>query len=1117
MQSSNSNILVQKLDAFIKKYYQNQLLKGSIIFIGIFVFTLIIVSLLEYYGRYTTQIRGILFYTVCTLSLFCAVIYIFIPLAHLLKIGKQINHVQAAEIIGKHFSNVSDKLLNTLQLMQHGEGDHSLLLAAIEQKTTELKPVPFGSAIDFGKNIKYVKYALFPVLALVLILLIAPGMISDGAKRVIKYNQTFKIPAPFTFSIENKELKAEQYKDFELEVKISGNELPNEVFINYQNQSYKLQKTDPTHFSFTFKNLQKNTTFQLQAHDFYSEEYLLEILARPVMIGYSVFLDYPQYLNQKDITVNNPADLNIPAGTTVKWQFTGKQTDEVWLEFEKMKAKAETKNNINFSYSRKFFLNDAYSIVMSNSKIKRGDSLHFLIDVIPDAFPQIAVEEHKDTISEKILYFSGELNDDYGLSKLTFNYRYTKSATQSKTDKGLQSTALPLGSDKTQSLNHVFNLYEAGFESEDEVEYYFEVWDNDGVHGAKSARSKAFTIKAPDKHEIKEKASASSEAMKEKMEQTLKEAKDLQKDLNEIQRKMKNSEQLTWEEKKKLENLLERQKELTKKVENLQKDYKLKNQKEQEFKAEKEQIIEKQEQLQKLYEEIMTDEMKKLMKQMEEMMKLQNKDLIKNELDKMELSNKDVEKELDRMLEMYKELEVEKKLQDAMKDLNDLSKKQEELSKNTKQKSQPTEELKKKQDELNKEFKELQSDLKDIEKKNSELETPKELENTKPQQESIDKKMQKSSEELDKKNNKEASEDQKEAADEMKELEEKIREKMDKEEEEEDEIDIDALREILENLVQLSKDQEDLMERLKTISGYNPQFVKLAQEQKIIRDNAKMVEDSLFALSKRVPEIKSYINREVNKMNNHLDKSNQGFSQRNIAETRTQQQYAMTRMNNLAVMLSDALKQLQQQMQEKKDGASKGKKGKPSKKQGKGKGGKLSMGQLKKMQEAMNKQMREGMNKNGKGEKGKNGMGSEDFARMAAQQMAIRQQMQKMLSQMDALQKEKLGGGKQLGDLQKMMEQTEKELVNKRLTQETLMRQQEILTRLLEHEKAEKKQEQDNKREAEQPKDYPKASPQYLEEINKKKQKEIEFLRTVPVELQPYYKQKAREYLEKVE
>lgn len=115
---------------------------------------------------------------------------------------------------------------------------------------------------------------------------------------------------------------------------------------------------------------------------------------------------------------------------------------------------------------------------------------------------------------------------------------------------------------------------------------------------------------------------------------------------------------------------------------------------------------------------------------------------------------------------------------------------------------------------------------------------------------------------------------------------------------------------------------------------------------------------------------------------------------------------------------------------------------------------------------------------------------------------------------MDALEKEKMGGGKQLGDLQKMMEATEKDLVNKRLTQETLMRQQEILTRLLEHEKAEKKQEEEMKREATKGKELPKPDPKYLEKFERKNQKNTDLLQSIPLEMQPYYKQKAKEFLD---
>jgi hypothetical protein len=47
------------------------------------------------------------------------------------------------------------------------------------------------------------------------------------------------------------------------------------------------------------------------------------------------------------------------------------------------------------------------------------------------------------------------------------------------------------------------------------------------------------------------------------------------------------------------------------------------------------------------------------------------------------------------------------------------------------------------------------------------------------------------------------------------------------------------------------------------------------------------------------------------------------------------------------------------------------------------------------------------------------------------------------------------------------MDKIETDLVNKRLTKEMLKRQQQILTRLLEHEKAEREREQDEQRQAE--------------------------------------------------
>ncbi len=82
-----------------------------------------------------------------------------------------------------------------------------------------------------------------------------------------------------------------------------------------------------------------------------------------------------------------------------------------------------------------------------------------------------------------------------------------------------------------------------------------------------------------------------------------------------------------------------------------------------------------------------------------------------------------------------------------------------------------------------------------------------------------------------------------------------------------------ALRALLENLIRFSLNQEGLMEELKSIDVNNPRFTKLAQRQRELKDDAKVPEDSLFALSKRVVQISSIVNTEIAAINDNIGKS----------------------------------------------------------------------------------------------------------------------------------------------------------------------------------------------------------------------------------------------------
>ncbi len=161
------NILLNKLDVFIRKYYKNQLIKGGIFFLSLFLIFFLIVNLLEYYGHFNITTRTFIFFIYLALNFGVFVFYILIPVFKLFRIGKILTKEKAAEIIGNHFKEVGDKLLNTLQLSElgnHNPVNFELINASIDQKIKDLKPIPFNAAIDLSKNRKYLKYVLPPLI-----------------------------------------------------------------------------------------------------------------------------------------------------------------------------------------------------------------------------------------------------------------------------------------------------------------------------------------------------------------------------------------------------------------------------------------------------------------------------------------------------------------------------------------------------------------------------------------------------------------------------------------------------------------------------------------------------------------------------------------------------------------------------------------------------------------------------------------------------------------------------------------------------------------------------------------------------------------------------------------
>lgn len=1106
---NNYNKLISKLDAFIRKYYKNQIIKGLLYALALVMAFYLLIAILEHFGRFSISVRTGLFYALLSGTGYVLARFIFIPVAKLFKLGKTISYEQASKIIGDHFGNVEDRLINTLQLKKLGAatgGDLSLINASIDQKIDGLNPVPFVNAIDIGENRKYLKFALPPLLIFVVLLFASPSLLKDSTERLVKHGQHFEIKAPFQFVIENDELKVPEQEDFKLELKLEGDVFPENVYLHYNNSKFKLNKENNISFHYNFKNVQGDIPFYFSGDEFNSETYNLDALPKPTLLNFKVALDYPAYTGKKDESLKNIGNLIVPAGTKASWEFNTQNTEELLLFYKDSVYEPNQTHGQRYLFSDRLFRSNPYAISTKNSFIDDNDSLVYQINVIPDLYPGIELEEERDSSSIKKIYFSGSVDDDYGFSKLTFNYRLVSADDEVEANGKVisENIAINKKANKDQFF-HFWDLDLIDVKPGDKVEYYFEVWDNDGVAGAKSSRSKTETYNAPTLEELEAEQDKTSDQIKDNLEKGIKEAKELQKELEELRKELLEKNELNWQERKKIEDLLEKQKELEKSMENAKNLNEKNNQQKEENEQSSENILEKQRQLQELFDQVMSPEMKELYKKMEEMMEKMDKNDIMEQIEKMELSNEDIEAEMDRTLELFKQMEVEQKVEEITEKLEELAKEQEELSEKTKDREADKEELKEEQENLNEEFNKLKEELDEMKEMNEELDDPNDLGDTDEMEEEIDESMEDSSEQLEKNQKNKASESQKKASDKMQEMADQLAGAMEAGAEEGQQEDMEALRALLENIIELSFDQESVMSNLRGLKTTDPKYNDLAQNQRKLKDDAQVVKDSLRALAKRVVQLESVVNKEINSVNSNMEKAIEKLSDRQTSKANERQQYIMTSLNNLALILDDVLQQMQQQ-------AASGMPGKGNCQKPGGSGsGKSSMKKMSQMQKALSKRL-EKMQKNGQ-KPGKTGSGrnrmSEDIAKMAAEQGAIRRELEKMG---DELNKDGSGNGNEIKKIAKNMEEQEKDMVNFEFDQQLIRRQQEILVKMLESEKAEKERDQDNKRKSKEAQDWELSNPSEYFEYQKKKENELELLKTVPLNLKPYYKNKVNEY-----
>jgi len=612
--------------------------------------------------------RTLLFWTFIGVEIFLLFRFILFPIFKLFKLQKGIDYKEASTIIGNHFTEVNDKLTNFLQL-SNDQNQSELLLASTEQKANSLQPIPFGNAINFNVNKKYLPLAIIPILFFAFFYVSGNSKIlSQSLNRVVHFQDQFSPPAPFQFVLLNGNLQTEQNKDFVIRIKTQGKVVPENAMIFIGNESYFMETTKAGEFQYKLEKPTSNVLFHVEANAISSSDYELNVVTVPSIANFEMLLNFPSYLNKKSEIIKGNGNAILPEGTRVTWKINALATQNVvWKDVTSSFSFSKSEND--FTLSKMIAQNTEYQILTSNAKVKNYEKLNYQISVIKDQFPTIIVNNAPDSLKVDKNYVLGQISDDYGLSKLQVVY-YPKNKPES-----VKRGTIPV---KAKLYDQFVFAFPSSLPVEQGVsyEYYFEVFDNDAIHNFKSAKSSIFSNRIVTDAEMEDQDLQQQNENINGLEKSLKNQDKQIFEMDKLQKSAKEKENLEFKDQQKINDFIKRQNQQDKMMaafaekmkDNLDKS---KTDKKDEFKEE----------LQKRLDNVDKDleKNKKLIDELKELNdKIQQEDLMEK-MDKFKQNSKNQTKSLEQLVELTKKYYVQKKAEQLKDKLDKLSDEQENL------------------------------------------------------------------------------------------------------------------------------------------------------------------------------------------------------------------------------------------------------------------------------------------------------------------------------------------------------------------------------------------------------------------------------------------------------
>lgn len=891
---------------------------------------------------------------------------------------------------------------------------------------------------------------------LLLISFVYAGFNDGVATRSLAFFSTFEKPNPFTFTVSPGSATLEQGARFFVQVDFEG-ERPEAVGMMLRTRveerfrNIPLEMTSAGRFVSPPQEIFEDSEYRITMDGFETTVYSLSVSQIPRFRELVARVIPPSYTRIEPTRFTYPfTRIELPEGSALELEgVTNKELAQAELLRSNPADSAEIRSSLEpadpseptrLTHRIQVTEPDTLSFSLTDADgLQNRNPFNFSLRVIRDQHPTVRIVQPEAVLQKlnpREVTLRVEARDDYGFTAMHLRWE-VREGFSDRTRTG--SVRISGEAPASANLTYDWDLTRLNLQSADELVYWIEVFDNDEINGPKSAVSGRNIIRAASLAESLLQQEEQEDDLQRRLEDLSRQQEQAREDLQQLRENIIQNPNETWEQERLTEEMMSRQEEVSEQVQQLQEEFRRMREDIMQDDVISEDTRRLYEELQRLMEEIDDPAIKELMERLQESIQNMDQRQIREALENLEFNERNYQERLERTVELFKQLRLNADMDRTSALLEDLAQQEERLMEMEDAAAQQQQ-----QESIQEELDKLQDKMERMTEQAPNRQQARMEELNQQMQEQMQQVQEQIQENIDQLGEPGGSPDesrqqQEQIRDQLRQMSQQMAQARSQMNQEQVNVNIAALKSIFQSMLRLSEAQEEQNLETLQLEANSIAFVAQARSQRNIATNFAIVVDSLFQVAKEIPRFTNATLEHRLRVERVLNQSVDYLRERNRNQATTAERMALGGLNQLTGMIADLLDQLDM------DG------------DGEGGGGGMSaeqmmqqMEQMGEQQQMLNQQIQDFINDIAGDRLTQEHM--ERLDQMARQQNEIRRQLEEM-QRRGALRP----GDRLLSEFERMLEEMEDTINDLRggNTDDILVeRQQNILSRMLETQRA---------------------------------------------------------------